>query len=128
MNYDDDLAHGDRQMIATFGRPVRLPGAPVDNIILAVFDNPYTRTDIPDGGFVMGQVITLTAISAESSGLQSRDTVTVPLSRIQHTDGRSEWAEWTAFSVREIQPDGAGLSVIYLDPVTTSEKSEYSPY
>ncbi|MCS2152376.1 hypothetical protein MUU49_07235 [Scandinavium goeteborgense] len=128
MNYDDDLSHGDRQMVATFGRPVNLPDASIDNNILAVFDNTYTRTDLPDGGFIQGMVITLTTITSESSGLQSRDTVTVPLNKFCQPDGRIEWSEWTEFTVREIQPDGAGLSVIYLDPVTSSEKKKHSPY
>lgn len=128
MSYGDDLEYGDRQMIATFGRPVRLPGTHSDNTILAVFDSPYVRTDMPDGGFVQGTVITLTLISTEASGLRSRDTVSVPQLLKRNPDGSGEWTDWVSFSVREVQPDGAGLSVVYLDPLTTSDNSEYSTY
>lgn len=127
MSYDDDLAYGDRQMIATFGRPVKLPGS-ADMPVLAVFDTPYVRTDMPDGGFVQGTVITLTLITAESGGLRSRDVVCVPQQLKRNPDGGTEWSDWTSFTVREIQPDGAGLSVVYLDPMTASDNNEYSPY
>ena len=128
MSYDDDLEYGDRQMIATFGRPVRLPGATVDNTILAVFDDPYTRTDLPEGGFITEKVITLTVITSEAPGIQERELITVPLDRTRTAAGLIEWDNWTTFTIREIQPDGAGLSVIYLDPLTESDNSEDSIY
>ncbi|WP_234262261.1 head-tail joining protein [Klebsiella aerogenes] len=127
MSYDDDLEYGDRQMIATFGRPVRPPGADADNVVLAVFDEPYTRRDMPEGGFIREKVITLTIISADMPGIQEREVITVPLKR-GYESGMAIWTEWTGFTIREIQPDGAGLSVIYLDPLTASDNSEYSPY
>ncbi|RYM55429.1 hypothetical protein BSR03_27210 [Serratia proteamaculans] len=125
MSYDDDLRHGDRQMIATFGRPVRLPKG---DCVLAVFDEPYTRTDLPDGGFVQGKVITLTLMAADAVGLSSRDVVSVPRSKALAPDGAITWDDWTDFSVREVQPDGAGLLVVYLDPVTGSDNNAYSVY
>ncbi|QHA85694.1 head-tail joining protein [Serratia rhizosphaerae] len=125
MNYDDDLRHGDRQMIATFGRPVRLPKG---GSVLAVFDEPYTRTDLPDGGFVQGKVITLTLMATDADGLSSRDVVSVPRGKALTPDGAITWDGWTDFSVREVQPDGAGLLVVYLDPVTDSDNSAYSVY
>jgi len=123
MSYDDDLEYGDRQMIATYGRPVRLPSHAPDDSILAIFDDPYSRTDLPSGGYINGQVITLTAISAEINGLAKRDALSVS----RKTAG-GEWGDWMPYVVREIQPDGSGLSVIYLDPATTSANSEYEKY
>lgn len=123
MSYDVDLEYGDRQMIATFGRPVRLPSHGLAEHILAIFDDPYGRTDIPGGGFIQGQVITLTAITAEINGLAKRDVLAVSQ---KLPDGT--WGGWTDYNVREVQPDGAGLTVIYLDPVTTSKNSEDEIY
>lgn len=123
MSYDGDLEYGDRQMIATFGRPVRLPFHAADEHILAIFDDQYGRVDLPDGGFIEGKIITLTAISADVNGLAKRDTVSVS-NRL--SDGT--WGDWTDYLVREPQPDGAGLTVIYLDPVTKSNNSEYALY
>ncbi|MHC5177440.1 head-tail joining protein [Serratia rhizosphaerae] len=125
MSYDDDLRHGDRQMIATFGRPIRLPKG---DSVLAVFDEPYTRTDLPDGGFVQGKVITLTLMATDADSLSSRDVVSVPRGKALTPDGGITWDGWTDFSVREVQPDGAGLLVVYLDPVTGSNNSAYSVY
>lgn len=127
MSYDDDLAYGDRQMIATFGRPVRPPGASADNVILAVYDEPYARRDMPNGGFIREKVITLTLITSDAPGIQEDEVITVPLAR-RNEGGVTLWDEWTKFTIREIQPDGAGLSVLYLDPFTASDNSEYSPY
>lgn len=127
MTYDDDLEYGDRQMIATYGRPVRPPGAADDNVVLAVYDEPYARRDLPEGGFVREKVITLTIITSDMPGIQERDVVTVPLNR--HSEfGVVIWDGWTGFTIREIQPDGSGLSVLYLDPLTASNNNEYSPY
>lgn len=128
MNYDDDLEYGDRQMIATFGRPVIPPGATADNTILAVYDEPYARTDLPEGGFITEQVITLTLITSDAPGIQQRERITVPLSRTRSPSGLIEWESWTIFTIRDIQPDGAGLSVLYLDPLTDSDNSEDSIY
>ncbi|MDY3572316.1 hypothetical protein [Enterobacter hormaechei] len=128
MSYDDDLMHGDRQMIATFGRPVRLPGRDEDSTVLAVFDDPYTRTDLPEGGFVRGRVITLTLITTDATGLSSRDVVSIPQRRVVTPEGDITWGEWVDYTIRELQPDGAGLTVAYLDPVTGSDNSEHSIY
>ncbi|WP_368750148.1 head-tail joining protein [Klebsiella aerogenes] len=121
MSYDDDLMHADQQLIRTFGRPVRLPSLPEP--VLAIYDEPYARTDIPGGGFIKGQVITLTAITSEMNGLSQRDVLSVPRSMVN-----GEWADWTDYTVREIEPDGSGLSVIYLDPVTGSKNSKHEIY
>lgn len=123
MSYDDDLEYGDRQLIATYGRPVRLPSHEPDESILAIFDEPYGRTDIAGGGFIQGQIITLTAVSSELNGLAQRDELSV-----SRKTAEGEWGDWTPFVVREIQPDGAGLTVIYLDPVTNSNNSEHEIY
>lgn len=123
MSYDDDLEYGDRQMIATFGRPVRLPSHALDESILGIFDDPYARTDLPNGGYIDGQVITLTVISAEINGLAKRDLLSV-----SRKTAEGAWGDWTPYVVKDIQPDGAGLSVVYLDPATTSANSEYEKY
>lgn len=126
MSYDDDLDHGDRQLIATFGRPVRLPSHAPDEFILAIFDEPYGRTDIPGGGFIQGKVITLTAISSEIDGIVKRDTIEIPMKKPGSQN--AAWDCWKPFTVREIQPDGSGLSVVYLDPKTTSSNSADEVY
>ncbi|MEZ2600757.1 head-tail joining protein [Kluyvera intermedia] len=130
MSYDDDLMHGDRQMIVTFGRPVKLPGKGKGegNTVLAVFDDPYTRTDLPEGGFVRGRVITLTLITTDATGLSSRDVVNVPQRRVVTPEGGIAWEEWVDYTVREPQPDGAGLTVVYLDPITDSDNNEHGIY
>ena len=125
MSYDDDLAYCDRQMIATFGRPIRLPKG---DSVLAVFDEQYTRTDLPDGGFVQGKVITLTLLATDSDSLSSRDVVSVPRSKALAPGGGITWDGWTDFFVREVQPDGAGLLVVYLDLVTGSDNNVYNVY
>lgn len=124
MSYDDDLAAGDRQLIATFGRPVRVTA---DREIVAIFNTPYSRTDIPGGGYVQGVVSSLDTLSDDVNGLAKRDTIQVPLKKTVGPGG-VEWAEWTTYTIREIQPDGAGLTIIYLDPTTTSPNSQYEIY
>ena len=118
MNYDDDLEYGDRQMIATFGRPVRLPADKFSEPILGIFDDPYGRTDLPHSGFITGKIITLNVISSEINGLASRDVIQIPMEKPSREN--PEWSGWTEYTVKEMQPDGAGLSVVYLEPKTTS--------
>lgn len=124
--YDDDLSAGDEQMIEAFGRPVRLPGRPEP--IIAIFNEPYSRIDLPHTGFITGTVTSLTAISDDVNGLASRDVIQVPKNRVLDANGIPEWGEWMDYVVKEPQADGIGLTVIHLEPKTTSENDGYSKY
>lgn len=124
--YDDDLRAGDEEMIGAFGRPVRLPAR--SEPIMAVFDEPYARIDLPHAGFIAGTVTTLTAFSGDVDGLAARDVISVPKKRALDADDSLIWDDWIDYVVKEIQPDGTGLSVIWLDPKTGSENSAYSKY
>lgn len=126
MSYDDELEYGDRQLIATYGRPVRLPPGLGDEPVLGIFDNPYGRVDLPHSGFIEEKIITLTVISSEFDGVVKRDVIEIPRKKPDALN--TEWHCWELFTVRDIQPDGAGLSVIYLDPKTTSSNSESEIY
>ncbi len=124
--YDDDLRAGDEEMIGAFGRPVRLAGKSVP--ITAIFNEPYARQDIPHTGFITGTVTSLTALSDDVAGVVSRDVVQVPKKRLLDENGVITWSGWTEYVVKDPQPDGAGLTVIYLEPKTNSENSQYSKY
>lgn len=124
--YDDDLRAGDEEMIRTFGRPVRLAGK--SDPVTAIFNEPYARTDIPHTGFITGTVTSLTALSDDVAGVVSRDVVQVAKQRSIDESGAIVWSGWTEYVVKEPQPDGAGLTVIYLEPKTNSENSQYSKY
>lgn len=124
--YDDDLSAGDDQMLEAFGRPVRLPTR--SDPIIAIFNEPYTRTDLPSSGFITGTVTSITAKSGSVDGIAKRDVIQVPKKRELDEKGNLVWTGWTDYVVKEPQPDGIGLTVIYLEPHTTSDNSVYSKY
>ncbi|GEM_PF-992122 len=124
--YDDDLRAGDEDMLQEFGRPVRLPGRA--DPITAIFNEPYTRTDLPHSGFITGTVTSITAQSDSVTGLAARTVIQVPKRRAPDEAGNLVWTDWTDYVVKEPQPDGTGLTVIYLEPHTSSDTSIYSKY
>lgn len=126
--YDDDLNAGDEQMLEAFGRPVRLPNRA--DPIIAIFNEPYARTDLPSSGagFITGTVTSITVKSGSVDGIAKRDVIQVPKKRELDEKGNLVWGSWTDYVVKEPQPDGTGLTVIYLEPHTTSENSMYSKY
>lgn len=124
--YDDDLAAGDDQMLEAFGRPVRLPGR--SEPVIAIFNEPYSRIDLPHTGFITGTVTSLTAKTDDVNGLALRDVIQVPKKRVLDASGNPEWVEWTDYVAKEPQADGICLTVIYLEPKTSSENDDYSKY
>ncbi|HFM0131730.1 hypothetical protein [Escherichia coli] len=70
----------------------------------------------------------LTALSDDVAGVVARDVVQVPKQRSIEPDGSVTWSGWTDYVVKEPQPDGTGLTNIFLEPHTSSENSEYSKY
>ena len=107
MSYYDDLRAGDEETIREWGRPVKLRGKA--DPIIAIFNEPYARVDVPHAGFITG-------------------VVQVPKQRSIAADGSVTWSGWTDYVVKEPQPDGIGLTNIFLEPHTSSENSEYSKY
>lgn len=73
MSYYDDLRAGDEEMIREWGRPVKLRGK--TDPIIAIFNEPYARVDVPHAGFITGTVTSLTALSDDVAGVVARDVV-----------------------------------------------------
>ena len=67
MSYYDDLRAGDEEMIREWGRPVKLRGK--TDPIIAIFNEPYARVDVPHAGFITGTVTSLTALWTTSLAL-----------------------------------------------------------
>ncbi len=65
MSYYDDLRAGDEEMIREWGRPVKLRGK--TDPIIAIFNEPYARVDVPHAGFITGTVTSLTSSRFQSS-------------------------------------------------------------
>lgn len=126
--YDDDLNAGDEQMLEAFGRPVRVPNRA--DPVIAVFNEPYARIDLPSSGagFITGTVTSITVKSGSVDGIAKRDVIQVPKKRELDVNGNLVWGSWTDYVVKEPQSDGTGLTVIYLEPHTSSENSVYSKY
>ncbi|EPW1928712.1 head-tail joining protein, partial [Escherichia coli] len=119
MSYYDDLRAGDEETIREWGRPVKLRGKA--DPIIAIFNEPYARVDVPHAGFITGTVTSLTALSDDVAGVVARDVVQVPKQRSIAADGSVTWSGWTDYVVKEPQPDGIGLTNIFLEPHTSSE-------
>lgn len=111
MSYYDDLRAGDEEMIREWGRPVKLRGK--TDPIIAIFNEPYARVDVPHAGFITGTVTSLTALSDDVAGVVARDVVQVPKQRSIEPDGSVTWSGWTDYVVKEPQPDGTGLTNIF---------------
>lgn len=111
MSYYDDLRAGDEEMIREWGRPVKLRGK--TDPIIAIFNEPYARVDVPHAGFITGTVTSLTALSDDVAGVVARDVVRVPKQRSIEPDGSVTRSGWTDYVVKEPQPDGTGLTNIF---------------
>ena len=80
MSYYDDLRAGDEETIREWGRPVKLRGKA--DPIIAIFNEPYARVDVPHAGFITGTVTSLTALSDDVAGVVARDVVQVQSSAV----------------------------------------------
>lgn len=74
--------------------------------IEAIFDKPYERTDIPDGGNITGADRSFTARDSDILNLAKKDAVLV---------------EGVTYYVKELQPDGLGVTRVML--VSHQEKT-----
>lgn len=102
MSFESDLAVGDAQMMATFAEPggVTLwPDTSRRTAIKAVYDAPWQGTDVPNGGQIQGRDACFTAFERDTAELKKGDAVIV----------RGEM-----LYVKSLQPDGTGLTVVYL--------------
>lgn len=100
------MARADNTLISTFNagtgdkKGVTLwPGESREVTIQGVFDNPYARTDIPDGGTISSSDPSFTAHDRDITELNKRDAVAV---------GGDSWY------VKELQPDGSGITRVVL--------------
>ncbi|AYN30001.1 hypothetical protein D8682_25295 [Buttiauxella sp. 3AFRM03] len=102
MDFDAVMKKADDLLIKTFKtiKNVTLwPGGSSPRLIEAIFDQPYERTDIPDGGRIEGSSISITARDSDIIDLSRKDTVYV---------GEDK------FFVKELQPDGLGMTRVML--------------
>ncbi|EKS7425980.1 hypothetical protein QCK43_000714 [Enterobacter cancerogenus] len=102
MSFESDLAAGDAQMMATFSEPggVTLwPDSSRRTVITAVYDAPWQGTDVPNGGQIQGQDACFTAFDRDIAGLKKGEPVIVRGEKLY---------------VKSLQPDGTGLTVVYL--------------
>ena len=102
MSFESDLAAGDAQMMETFAEPggVTLwPDTSRRTVIKAVFDAPWQGTDVPNGGQIQGRDACFTAFDRDIAGLKKGDAVVVRCELLY---------------VKKLQPDGTGLTVVYL--------------
>ncbi|ELY5938904.1 hypothetical protein SNN83_001988 [Cronobacter malonaticus] len=102
MSFDSDLAAGDAQMMATFAEPggVTLwPDTSRRTVIPAIYDAPWQGTDVPNGGQIQGRAACFSAFDRDISGLKKGDAVVV---------------RGKMLYVKSLQPDGTGLTVVYL--------------
>lgn len=106
------MARADNTLIATFNagtgdkKGVTLwPGESREVTIQGVFDNPYSRTDIPDGGTISSSEPSFTAHDRDITALKKRDAVVI---------SEDTWY------VKELQPDGTGVTRVALSKYTKS--------
>lgn len=102
MDFNSLMASADDFLISTFnieGGVTLWPGEPREVKIEAVFDNDFARTDIPDGGKIMGSDPSFTAHDRDVIGLKKNDALLISGSL------------WYA---KEPQPDGTGITRVFL--------------
>lgn len=106
MDFNSLMAAADNVLVSTFNvgsgdkKGVTLwPGDEREITIEAVFDNPFSRIEIPDGGEIKSSVPSFTAHDRDIIGLAKKDTV------------KAVDEEWR---VKDIHPDGTGLTTVYL--------------
>lgn len=102
MGFSSLMAKVDTLLIATFGAEggVTLwPDGITPRRIMAIFDAPYERTDVPDGGHITGSDISFTARDCDILNLQRKEAV---------------WVDGSTYYVKELQPDGLGMTRVML--------------
>lgn len=102
MSFSAALAAADRLLLGTFEEPggVTLwPDSSRRTVITAVYDAPWRGTDVPNGGQIQGRDACFTTCDRDISGLKKGDPVIVR--------GEKQY-------VKSLQPDGTGLTVVYL--------------
>ncbi|WP_313752532.1 head-tail joining protein [Mixta calida] len=88
--------------IGTFSEPggVTLwPDTSRRTVIKVVYDAPWQGTDVPDGGQIQGRDACFTAHDYDITGLKKGDMVIIRDKPLY---------------VKNLQPDGTGLTVVYL--------------
>ena len=102
MSFSAALAAADNLLLDTFGEPGGItlwPDTSRRTVITAVYDAPWQGTDVPDGGQIQGRDACFTAFDRDIAGLEKGDAVVV---------------RGVMQSVKSLQPDGTGLTVVYL--------------
>lgn len=125
MSYYDDLRAGDEEMIREWGRPVKLRGK--TDPIIAIFNEPYARVDVPHAGFITGTVTSLTALSDDVAGVVARDVVQFQSSAASNLTALLPGLAGPITWLKSLNLMAQG-SRIFLEPHTSSENSEYSKY
>lgn len=102
MDFNSLMAAADDVLISTFnakGGVILWPGESREVQIEAVFDDPFARTDIPDGGKIQGSDPSFTVRDGDIIGLKKNDAVLI---------SGQKWY------VKEPQPDGSGVTCVFL--------------
>jgi hypothetical protein len=102
LSFESDLEAGDAQMMETFAEPcgVKLwPDTSRRTVITAVYDAPWQGTDVPNGGQIQGRDACFTSFDRDIAGLKKGEPVIVRGEKLY---------------VKSLQPDGTGLTVVYL--------------
>lgn len=104
MGFSAALAAADNLLLETFGETGGItlwPDTSRRKMITAVHDAPWQGVDVPDGGQIQGRDACFTAHDNDLTELKKGDAVYV----------RGE-----TLYVKNLQPDGTGLTVVYLSP------------
>ncbi len=102
MSFSAALAAADNLLLDTFGEPGGItlwPDTSRRTVITAVYDAPWQGTNVPDGGQIQGRDACFTAHDHDVAGLKKGDAVIIHDQRL---------------FVKSLQPDGTGLTVVYL--------------
>ncbi|WP_080191146.1 head-tail joining protein [Salmonella enterica] len=114
-SFNELMRRADNALVKTFNvdNGVTLfPDTPQEITVRGVYDAPFSGVDIA-GGRISSSDTCITLHDIDCVNLKKRDTIKII---------------GTLWTVREMQPDGTGLTDIYIDPKTTSENSAYSKY
>lgn len=110
MGFNELMRDADNILLSAFnvdGGVLLWPGDVNERQIVGVFDTPYSRTDIPDGGYIAGSDTSFTAHDRDISNLAKKDSVLI---------NNEVWY------VKEMQPDGSGITRVFLSKY---QKSQY---
>jgi hypothetical protein len=91
------------QMLADWGASLTLP---TDETIPAIVDRDFILATLGDMGVESSDPQALVSTAQIADVLSERDTITIADSNVTGVDG--------AYSIREIQPDGTGLTLLKL--------------